>query len=361
VTKPGYPISPLAKSAAQDRTALAESLRRYGAQAANDGSSLYGYLMTRAATDVLEGGPCAHVLHGTSGGAPALRLMAGVHRLVLEGKAPDLAVYYPSAGGVFRQSGLWDVFHGTVAANVERLNALARLPVQTNEVGRSRALLGGFLLVAKETGLPLNLLEIGSSAGLNLRWDRYRYETESGSWGDSTSPVRLRGQLTGRPPLEVRPLVTARRGCDLRPLDVSSQDDRLRLLSYVWPDQPERMARLRAALDVAVAVPAQVDRSDAQDWLEGTVARQTAGVATVTFHSIMMGYLSNEGRERVRSLVMEAGDRATADAPFAWLRMESAQRGAPLAGVRLTLWPGGEDRLLATTGFHGQGVVWLGP
>src|SRR5438034_5449361 len=108
--------------------------------------------------------------------ALALRFMGAVHRLVLEGRAPALARHYPSAGGEAGLEGAWAAFRDTLEQHRDTLRALVTSPVQTNEVGRSAALLGGFLLVARETGLPLRLLELGASAGLNLRWDHYRSE-----------------------------------------------------------------------------------------------------------------------------------------------------------------------------------------
>jgi hypothetical protein len=55
---------------------------------------------------------------------------------------------------------------------------------QTNEVRRSAVLLPGFLTIAAETGLPLRILELGASAGLNQLWDRRHYRLgEIGEWG----------------------------------------------------------------------------------------------------------------------------------------------------------------------------------
>ena len=53
-------------------------------------------------------------------------------------------------------------------------------PPQTNEVGRSAALLGGLLVLVDRFQLPVRLFEIGCSAGLNLRADHYRYRHPGG-------------------------------------------------------------------------------------------------------------------------------------------------------------------------------------
>src|SRR5206468_409136 len=100
--------------------------------------------------------------------ALALRLMAAVHRLVLEGKAPGLAPFYPSVGGTGPPGEAWPAFVSTLEAHPDEVIAGAARPCQTNEVGRSAALLLGFLEVARWKGLPFRLLELGASAGLNL-------------------------------------------------------------------------------------------------------------------------------------------------------------------------------------------------
>jgi hypothetical protein len=219
-------------------------------------------------------------------------------------------------------------------------------------------LVGGFLTVAERSGLPLRVLELGASAGLNLRWDHFHYEARGERWGPPESPVRLCDFDTPPiPPFGIRAEVTERGGCDRNPLDPASEEDRLTLLSFVWCDQVWRIRRLRAAFVVAGEVPAIVDEANAPDWLEHKLAEDAAGSATVVFHSIFMQYLEERDRERTLEALQSAGAATTAGSPLAWLRMEPA---GDHAEVRLTMWPGGEDRLIANSGFHGAPVQWLG-
>lgn len=336
---------------------IASRLRQQATWCARLGSPLYATLLAAGADDVEAGGPCWTVLAGhdadPEGSALALRFMAGVHRLVLEGRAPRLARHYPSAGGDATTPGAWDAFRETVTGSPMAIDA----PVQTNEVGRSAALVGGFLLVARETGLPLRVLELGASAGLNLRWDHYRYEKGPDAWGDQSSPVRMVDVFVDRaPPFEVAARVVERAGCDRAPIDATSADGELTLLSFVWPDQTARMAALRGAIDVARRVPAIVDASDAAEWVASRLSASHDGVATVVFHSIVMQYLGDETRARVVDTLADAGQRASRAAPLAWLRMEPADRGME---IRLTSWPGGVERLVASAGAHGRPVRWL--
>jgi hypothetical protein len=343
------------------RSGIARRLRWQAMWCGRLRSPLYQVLLEEAANDVEQGGPVWGVLEGheqdPAGSMIALRMMGAVHRLVLEGRAPALARLFPSAGGTLDFDRTWAVFRDTVLERPDDLRELVKRPVQTNEPGRSAALLGGFLLVAAETGLPLRLLEVGASAGLNLRWDRYSYSAGDSVWGERDSPVRFVDPFSeGRPPLHVHASVTEREGCDASPLDPSSEADRLTLTSYVWADQMERLTLLRAALEVAARTPALVEQADAASWLGSRLAKPRHGTATVVFHSIVMQYLDDEARARVLAAMSEAGQRATSSAPVAWLWME---RGGDEADVRLTVWPGGTERLIARAGYHGPPIRWL--
>ena len=199
-------------------------------------------------------------------------------------------------------------------------------PVQTNEPGRLNALHPAFAAVHERTGLPLRLLELGASGGLLLR----------------------------RP--DDVPVV-GRRGCDANPLDPSNPEDRLLLLSFVWAGQLDRFRRLEAALDAAAADPATVDACDAGTWLTAQLNGRCPGVTTVVFHSIVWMYLPATTKQAIDLALARAARRADDEAPVAYVRFEP---GDGVAETRVTLWPGGEEHLLATSGFHGQDLRWRG-
>jgi hypothetical protein len=322
------------------------------------GSPIYGHLLERAADDLDAGGPVWRVVEPyidrPFNFVHHLRLMGETHRLALAGEAPELAAHYPTTGGDADADAAWQAF---IALVDERDITLDR-PVQTNEVGRSAALLGGFLTVAAETGLGLRVLEIGASAGLNLRWDRFRYEAADWAFGDSASPARVPCEYSGgRPPLPQTVWVVERAGCDPSPIDPTTDDGSLSLQSFVWPEQLERLQLLRAAIEVARRTPVTVDAASATDWLEERLARERGGSATVVFHSIMWGYMTDDDRARITQALLDAGERATGGEPLAWLRMEP---GADQTDVTLTTWPGGDERVIARAGYHGRPVQWIG-
>ena len=286
----------------------------------------------------------------------SVRLMGSVHRLVLEGAAPDLARFYPSAGGT-DQGDPWPAFAETLTTQRERLLDLLEAPVQTNEISRCTALLSGFLLVARDTGLPLRLLEVGASAGLLLRAPEYRYVERDQTWGDPRSPALLEGAYAeGRPPFEIAAAVAERRGCDAAPLDPNSEADRLTLMSYVWADETWRFELLKNALEVARQVPVAVEAADACDWIEAALSEPAPGVATVVFHSLFIHFLDDRQRARFESALKAAGRRATERAPLARLSLEWP-RGGGEPELLLTSWPG-TTRRLATTDDRGREIHW---
>lgn len=318
------------------------------------GSPLYAGLMEHAGKDVQAGGTTWEILCGHEEdprfSVLGLRLLGAVNRLVLTDREPALADAY-DRGHVPEA---WEQLLDTLRRNASELRDSLEQPVQTNEVGRCAALIFGFLTVAAETGLPLRLLEVGASAGLNLRWDRYRYDADGFSWGASASPLQLEFELEGTvPTLPASVEIAERRGCDASPVDTSTDEGRLTLRSYVWPDQPERIARMEAALEAAKEEPVTLDRETASTWTKRMLAEPASTRATVIYHSIVSQYLSDEERTALFDGIRAAGERATPDAPLAWLRMEPAD---DRANLELTVWPGGEDRLLGRVGYHGSPI-----
>jgi hypothetical protein len=328
------------------------------------GSPLQAQLLELAAQDIEARGPCWKVVATYAAVPPAgtpLAFMAAVHRIVLEHPDCGLGRYYPSVGGELDPAGAAPDLRQIIEEHSERIVALMRRPVQTNEVSRSRLLVGGFLLAAHETRLPLRLLELGSSAGLNLRWDHYRYTVGDRSWGDPASPLHLQGGFDhGAPPLELTAEVVERRGCDLSPVDVRTQEGRMTLLCHVWPDQGERIQRLHAAMDVAAGVDVAIDQEDAEVWISRQLDTEAPGRATVVFDTGMIEYLTPQSRQAIHRRIARAGAQATAQAPVAWLHTTPAS-DADGGELVLTVWPGGERRVLARTDPHAQAIDWIAP
>ncbi|RDJ23237.1 DUF2332 family protein [Bosea caraganae] len=287
--------------------------------------------------------------------ALSLRAAGALNALARSGRDLALRAAYPP--NETQAEPLWQALSAAIAGHDAFLTSYLDSPPQTNEVKRCAVLLGGALVIARESGLPLDLIEIGSSAGLNLGFERYRYELGSAEWGSADAPVTIRSQWRGTlPPLDAPLAVAARRACDLNPLDPSRREDRERVLSYIWPDQADRLSTTEAAFDAAAAAPWRVEREDAATWVEARLSETSpTSRARVLMHTIMWQYLPEPTKQRITAAMMQAGAAAMAERPLYWLRMEA---DGDSAAVTLGKWPGGAERELGRADYHGRWVEW---
>lgn len=315
--------------------------------------------------NILGGGSLAALVvpwHGNlKADAVSLRVAGALHFLVRIGRAPKLAAFYPPhQRAVFDRDAVAREIEAAVAENLDAVRDTISRPPQTNEVGRSAVLMPGYAEVARRTGLPLRVLELGASAGLNMQWHRYAYRYGERFVGAQDAPLVVaaewRGPWSG---VAEVPRVAERRGCDRSPIDLAQPHAAERLISYVWPEQAERLTRLEGAIALAKVEKPTIDKEDAGVWLDKQLPAAAPRVATVVAHTIVWQYFSKETAARAKAAINAAGERATSDAPFAWLSLEQyAQDKAP--ELRLTLWPGGERQLLATAHPHGAWLEWVG-
>ncbi|MGQ0632679.1 MAG: DUF2332 domain-containing protein [Sporichthyaceae bacterium] len=353
---------------------LVAHLRRQSATCADVGSPMYASLMASAADDLAGGGPVADVLDGweldPGPAALALRMFGTVHRLALTGQAPALARYYPSVAGEdvedFDPAGTWAAFSDVLEERTAQVRNGLISPPQTNEIGRSTALIGQLLMLRQRFDLPVRLVEIGASAGLNLRPDRIRIEVSrhGGIGWDNVgppSPVVLRDPWQGDlPPLDLPIEIVARHGTDVDPVDVESAAGRLRLTSYAWPDQRARLGRLRGAFELAAAEPVPVLAESAVTTVAGL--KPLDGTLTVVWHSVMWQYLPQAERHALTAAFDALGAMATPSAPVARVSMEPRKRIVFPVGVehvvRTQTWPGDGVWLYGSAHPHGDTVVW---
>lgn len=293
---------------------------------------------------------------GPRGHSLPLRLAGALHGLVLDGTAPALAAVYPPNEA--DDDALWGAVAGAMAQHAPRvLDWLTRAP-QTNEVRRAAAITAALCWAQAQVGpRPVILSELGASAGLNLNLDRFAVMLDGQAIGPDAPALRLAPEWRGphRPdPQPVR--VIDRRGVDLAPLDPADPDDRLRLLAYLWPDQPDRLARTRAAISLP---PAPVDAEDAAPWLERRLRHARPGALHVVYSTIAAQYFPAETRAAITAHLHRAGAAASADAPLIHVEME-ADDAAPGAGLTAALWAGGAAQRvsLGRVDFHGAWIAW---
>lgn len=284
------------------------------------------------------------------GDAVPLRLAAGLHALALDGADRRIAALWP-APETMPDRPLWEGLSAVMADHEPHLlDWLERAP-QTNEVARSAVLIAA----ASHLERPMVLSELGAAAGLNLLFDHWRLEGPGWARGPAASRVVLRPDWTGPAPGAHPVEIVARAGVDLHPRDPVT--DRLRLMAYVWADQPARLARLSASLDLCAQIRPDVARDDATHWLAKRLATPFPGCVHLVFHTIAWQYFPPEAQRRGEALLAEAGARATPDAPLARLAFEADGRRDG-AAITLTQWPGGDVRTLGRADFHGRWVRW---
>ncbi|MBA2445447.1 MAG: DUF2332 domain-containing protein [Nocardioidaceae bacterium] len=328
---------------------------------AADHHHLYGHLMRGLADDWEAGGPTREIFQGweaaPEGSVVQLRLLAGLFRIVLTGRAPELVPYYPCLGGIEPPAEAWPRVRDVLVRHTGELHDALDVAPQTNEVGRSTALLVGLFAAVRRTGLSrVRLLEPGASAGLNLLVDQFRFVNPDWEFGPIDSPLMLADGVQG----DVSAMafeVVARRGCDLQPVDATTDEGQLRLRSFVWPFQPQRHERLNAALVVAGRFPITVDRRGAGEWLEEQLSGPVdADVLTVVWQSITRLYWPAEEVKRVEAAV----GRAASSAVIAHIAMEYPSEGPSVAAELTLAVSGATPEILATVGDHGTPVALLG-
>ncbi|PSP89599.1 DUF2332 domain-containing protein [Halobacteriales archaeon QS_4_69_34] len=373
---------------------LAEEFRNYAAWA-EGATPLYA----RLARDTADDPALLDLAAGAPAGQPAPQLLlAAVHSLLLASSEHPLAEHYPTCAdgstderrtaecsttndASTRGPATVDPFPTFREFCLERGDAIREIVgtrrVQTNAVGRSAVLLPAFEHVVHEArrasgrgaaspraresgGEPLALVEIGTSAGLNLYWDRFRYEYAGrGRYGDPGSPVRIESAVRGDadPPLpDPTPSVTSRLGIDRHPLDATDPDDRCWLRALVPPDHAERHERLAAALELVAEDPPALVAGDALDVLPSVLDDAPANAALCVFSTLTLYQLGEAKIERLRDLLAAHSHERTVH----WLSGDpSVDTDAPAyRHVVLSNGKATEIRLAAFEAY-GRWIEWL--
>jgi hypothetical protein len=292
--------------------------------------------------------------------AVVLRLVGGLHALHRRGD--DAALGRVFTGATTDPAAVIGTLRAVVRDHDSALLPWLDGPPQTNEAGRSAGLMTGLLHLAERYGPDMELIEIGSSAGLNLLIDRYAFDLGGIRKGPADAPVTIAPAWRGPPPPDAPIAIRSVRGVDIAPVDVNDPADAERLASYVWVDAQERLDRIERGIAMIREHGVSLDRGDAADWVEARLAEpQATGTTRVLIHSVVWQYLPAPTRARIREAMDAAGARATAERPLGWVMMEP-NRDLHRHEVRVQGWPGDRPmELVALTHAHGAWVEGLAP
>ncbi|HEX6338368.1 MAG TPA: DUF2332 domain-containing protein [Jiangellaceae bacterium] len=246
-------------------------------------------------------------------------ILAALHYLALAGRAPALAAAYAAADG----DAAADAAIDTLLWMTDSVVAIAtRQRTRTNETGRCAVLYPAIAEAARRVGAnAVGLIDVGCSAGFNLNVDRVGITYDNGQLlGDPSSPVQLSCSIVGdRPiPTHAMPEVISRVGVDRDPIDVTDADDARWLRACLWPDQPDRLARLDAELAVAAADPPLLLQGDAVEVMSDAFSRVPADALPVFTTTWTLSHFSLESRVRF----LHRLDEAAAGRTVAWVSAE---------------------------------------
>lgn len=332
----------------------------FAADARRTGSELYGRLAEGVAGNELLRAIAAHAPKGQ----PHANLLFGaVHFLLLRGASHPLRGFYPDLNDGLAPAGdPFPAFCDFVAAHRAEIESLIAARVtNTNEVGRSALLHPGFQALADQAGAPLNLIEIGPSAGLNLIWDHYgvRY-SRNGVECAAIQPgaplvidCELRGALL--PPVGPVPKVHRRLGLERNPVNLTNADDRDWLRALIWPDQVWRLRRLDRAIALFRSQTPEIRQGDALALLAGALRAMPEDEPVCIYHTIALYQFSRDMRQTLDDILTMAGVRR----PVWRLSFEAEDMTRYVLSLMRYHDGVREDRVLASAHPHGSWLEWL--
>lgn len=296
----------------------------------------------------------------------------GVNFLLLRESHQPLALYYPylHKEGAPPLSEAYPFFREFVLAHITELrNLLPTARLQTNEVTRCTNLMPAFVLAYQRGGYQsLNMIEIGSSSGLNLLWNRYGYQYGSGlttediTLGDLTSPVQIRCELDGShlPPLPdtALPRVASCQGIELFPRDIHDEQDMRWVRAAIWPEELQRHQVLDAAIKFARQGSLHLHQGDACDLLPELLAAIPEHQTAVVWSSYAVNQGPVEVKERIDLQIAEASHRI----PIYRIALEFALEKQAGPRLELSEYQGGKlvkQESLARCAVHGERMTWL--
>ncbi len=243
-------------------------------------------------------------------------LLASVKFLLAGGIDHPLARCY--LAGHAEHDDLGAIFRSFVLDHREAILDTMRVRrVQTNEVARTAVLAPVVREVQRRVDQSLALIDVGTSAGLNLLLDEVHVDYGHARLGRPDSMLTLRCEALGDgPPPGPELDIAWRVGLDQEPMDLSDVGDRRWLEACIWPEHTDRLERLAVAASMQADDPPRLVRGDAVDALSSLIAEVPDDLALVVMTSWVFVYLSGRQRAEFERIL------ASANRPVAWVSAE---------------------------------------
>jgi hypothetical protein len=194
---------------------------------------------------------------------------------------------------------------------------------QTNEPGRSAILQVLIADLAAHSAENINLIEVGTSAGINLNFDQFPVRAK-----DDGNPLTLICEdLTPVDRSRKMPPVNSRVGIDPYPLDLADEDDQLWLKACLWPEERRRHDRLDAIIAARPTWPSVTELTGtALERLDDAFNLSDVTALTIVFNTWAAFYFTPQEQ----SAYFYEMTRRCSEANVAWISIESP----------MVSWPG---------------------
>lgn len=268
---------------------IAQAFIKFAANECRGSSALYESLSNEIAADA----SILTLCEQANPDQPIPNLLFGaVHYLLLSGHQHPLGDYYPSVSMKAKEidEGLFPSFQQFCSTYEPELTALLQTRlVQTNEVRRCAYLYPVFGMIYEYSKQPLALVEIGTSAGLQLLWDQYTYRyDDSEPVGNVTSPLEISAEVIGegRPRLNLPlPPIRERIGFDLNIVDLTDANEKLWLKALIWPEHATRLELFEQASALIGSQPLELIQGDGIQLLKPRVDSMDPDTIVCIFHT----------------------------------------------------------------------------
>lgn len=290
--------------------------------------------------------------------------LGAIHYLLLGSPEEELAHYYPSISKKDIESIPIDLVKSfCLKHEASIIPLLKNRIVQTNGINRTAYLMPIFssLFPPYES---VTLVDIGTSSGLTLNLDLYKYHYQQGdSFGKSKVKIHSDIRAGSLPKFDAMVSVKRKIGIDQNPLDLKITDNAHWLKALIWPDMLERFERMEAAIEVAQHSNIEFQKASTNQEFKAIIDQIPEHENLIIYHTHVLYQFTQEERRDFRKMLDEIGQKRdlyylAVEANSIFDKEDYFGKGAK---IELTAFQAGEknSKILASTNGHGTWIKWL--